>query len=183
MNVLLTNPNYKHTWIMALHLHNLGHEIYCISKSKFSLLNFSKFIKKIIVIKDPLEKDYERLCAKYTIDIIIPIGFLESLSLSSLLGNTQIGPLLPISNQEKLLWTSNKVKITEYINNLNIPIPEIYDITNIDYLESNKFFLGKYILKPSKEGLIKKYFHVYDFESFNIAKKYFTNIKYIKLVN
>ena len=178
MNILLTNPNYKHTWIMALHLHNLGHEIYCISKSKVSLLSFSKFIEKIIVIKDPLEKDYERLCTKYTIDIIIPIGFLESLSLSRLLENTRIGPLLPISNQEKLLWTSNKVIITEDIKNLNIPIPETYDITNIDYLESNKFFLGKYILKPSKEGLIKKYFHVYDFESFNIAKKYFTNNKY-----
>jgi glutathione synthase/RimK-type ligase-like ATP-grasp enzyme len=173
MHILLTNPNYKHTWIMALHLHNLGHKIYCISKSKFNFLYFSKFIEKIIIIKDPSEEDYEITCAEYSINIIIPIGFLESLSLASLMENPLLGSILPISNHEKILQASNKVKITKFVKKLSIPTPEIYDINKID-----NFLQGQYILKPSKEGLIKKYFHVNDFASFNTAKKFFSTIKY-----
>ena len=64
MRVLLTNPNYKHTWIMAAHLHDLGHKIYCVSESKFNFLSFSKFIEKVFICKNPSERSYEDLCKK-----------------------------------------------------------------------------------------------------------------------
>lgn len=179
MRILLTNPNYKHTWIMAAHLHDLGHQIYCVSESKFNFLSFSRFIKKIIICQHPSQEQYEQLCEKHHIEIIIPIGFKESLLLSSFIESSLIQSLLPISSHSKILFTSNKEKITEFIRNLNIPIPEVFKIDDFNSCLNNNIAINHF-LKPSREGLIKKYFHIIDKNSFDNALLFYSNIGYSK---
>ncbi len=74
MNVLLSNPNYKHTWILALSSKQ-GTVFIGLSKSKLCLLIASKFVEKIIVVKELTKDKLESICIDYSIDIIVPVGF------------------------------------------------------------------------------------------------------------
>ena len=128
MNVLLTNPNYKHTWALAHYLHKEGHKVYCISKKKFSLLTVSRFIKKIILIKDITEEECLPIIDKYSIDMIVPVGFAETLSFSKLIKNSKIRNMITITNYEDILFASSKKPISDHIQSLGTLIPKTYNI-------------------------------------------------------
>lgn len=178
MNVLLTNPNYKHTWALASYLHKEGHNVFCVSKKKFSLLTASRFIKKLILIKNISESECLPLIDKYSIDMIVPVGFLETLSFSKLIKNSKFRNIITVTNHEDILFASSKKPISEHIQNLGILIPKTYDIDSILF-RRNKTFLDKsFFIKPSKEGLIKKYYEVKNTVDFDNACNFFSGIGY-----
>ena len=178
MNVLLTNPNYKHTWALALHFYKKGHKVYCISKKKFSLLSASRFLQKVIFIEDITEENCYSICNRYSIDIIVPVGFAETLIFSKFIVNSKFRDIITVTNYENILFTSNKKQISEHIQNLGLSIPKTYDIRSKKFKQNEIFFDQKFFIKPSKEGLIKKYFNINNVNDFIRAQDFFSAIGY-----
>ena len=151
MNVLLTNPNYKHTWALASHFHKKGHKVYCLSKTKFSLLTASKFLEKVIYIDSFTKENCELIFRDYSIDIIVPVGFEETLFFSKFVNSSKFKKIITVSNYDKVLFASNKNEISGYINELGIDTPEIFDISNQKFTKDRTFFDQKFFIKGPKE--------------------------------
>ena len=179
MNILLTDPNYKHTWILASYLHLGGHNVYCLSKSKVNLLHLSRFIKKVIVVDEFSKDEYKGVCDKYSIDLIIPVGFKENLNLSQYVQEPWLThKKVNISEFEKIKLVSNKYEITTRLSNIGILSPKIYEINDACLNTSNAYKGREFFLKPSKEGLIKKYFNISSLEDLIYAKTFFVELGY-----
>lgn len=178
MNVLLTNPNYKHTWALALHFHKKGHKVYCLSKTRFTLLSVSKFVEKVIFIEDLTKEKCQLICSKYSIDIIVPVGFEETLFFSKFLNDSKFENIITVSSYDNILFAANKNEISGYINNLGVDTPKIYDINSQKFTKNRTFFDQRFFIKPSKEGLMKKYFSIKNINEFINSRKYFFEIGY-----
>jgi len=178
VNVLLTNPNYKHTWILALSFFKKGYKVYCLSKSRLCLLGASKFVEKIIFIKHFTKDKCESICINYDIDIIVPVGFEETFLLSKILKNSIFANKITAANHEKIAFASDKNKISKYIDNLGLSVPRVYAINNSDLADAKTYSDREFFLKPSKEGLIKKYFKIENSEELNNSRSFFKGIGY-----
>ena len=178
MNILLTNPNYKHTWILALHLYRSGHCVYCLSKSKVNFLYFSRFVKKIIIVNSFSKNDYKAACKKYLIDLVIPVGFEENLNISRYSDDQKLHQITNTPGLEKIILASDKYKITTYVSNIGALVPKTFRVNDIAFDKDNIFENKTFFIKPSNEGLIKKYFIIRNHNDLNRAKKFFSKLNY-----
>jgi len=178
MNVLLTNPNYKHTWALALHFYKKGHKVYCLSKTRLSLLSFSRFLEKVIFIEDISQAQFDLLCGNYSIDIVVPVGFLETLSFSKFANDSNCKNIVTVSNYENILFASNKIKISEYVENIGVSVPKTYKANSQIFKQKMLLMLKYFFIKPSREGLIKKYFSINSIDEYINSRIFFSKIGY-----
>jgi len=78
VNILITDPNYKHSLGIVRALGRIGYYPYVLSFKKGSLCFHSKFCKGEMLVPDYDNKDFERAflnsLSKYEIDLVIPVG-------------------------------------------------------------------------------------------------------------
>jgi predicted ATP-grasp superfamily ATP-dependent carboligase len=135
-------------------------------------------VEKVIFVEDFTKKNCQLVCSNYSIDIIVPIGFAETLLFSKFVSDSEFKNIITVSNYDNILFVANKHEISEYINNIGVSSPKIYDVKSRKFLEEKTFFDQKFFIKPSKEGLIKKYFNIKNVNEFIKSRKFFSDIGY-----
>ena len=141
-------------------------------------MRFSRFLEKVIFIKDVTKEKCDLLCSNYSIDIIVPVGFEETLLFSQFVNDTKFKEMITVSDYDNIIFASNKSKISEYINNIGVPTPKTYDVNSQIFRQDQTFTNQKYFIKPSKEGLIKKYFSINNVNEFINSRRFYSEIGY-----
>jgi hypothetical protein len=74
MNVLVTDPNYKHTLGIIRALGREGHASYVLSNKSGSLASKSKYCKGEIIVDSSNNHAFIQAMIRYNISCILPVG-------------------------------------------------------------------------------------------------------------
>ena len=177
MNVLLTNPNYKHTWALAQKFFEEGHDVYCLSGSRFCLLAFSRFIKKIILVQNLSSSSFDSICLKFSIDLVVPIGFKENLLLSQFKTLSKFEQRITVSDVDLIKSVSDKNNVLNILKGVTgFKIPESFVLDNKILSNPKLFDKRSFFIKPSREGSVKKYFKIQTFRDLLSSLDYYFSI-------
>lgn len=154
-NVLVTDSTYKHSLAAVRCLgKNKLRVITC--SDKFSPTKFSVFSKASFSYN---HKNFARVLLeelkKNNVEVVMPIGYYSNIACSKYKDKIKKFSSILISDYDKMIIASDKEKMSEFVKQVNVPVPKTWVINNIGQAKKIKFD-GEMIIKSSKEMKGKK---------------------------
>lgn len=127
--ILIVSANFKKAYPVIRSISKMGHLPIIVFYHWLSSPIFSKYVYKRYLVANPYtnEKEYAYQIAliakKESIDMIIPIGFIDNVILAKyrhLFGDI----IIPIPSYESIMTVSNKSKLSELLSKIGIDYPE-----------------------------------------------------------
>ena len=138
IKVLITDAGYKHTLAAVRSLGKAGFFVVAMGSNRFSQSFFSRYCNKKLICPDPRnEEEFIQFLIEYlskeSIDVLIPIGYTTTVTISKHKKELLSYVKIPIANYESMQIASNKEKTMQLADSLNIPTPiEYYSIDSVD---------------------------------------------------
>ena len=131
IKVLLTDANYKHTLGAVRTLGKRGFHVIAGSTSRHSISFYSKYCQERVIYPSPRnEKEFVSFLCNYArnnkVDVILPIGYLASTTLSRHKSEFDEIAKLPISDYEFMQVAGDKDRTMKFAASLGIKIPRMY---------------------------------------------------------
>lgn len=138
IKVLITDAGYKHTLAAVRSLGKAGFFVVAMGSNRFSQSFFSRYCNKKLICPDPRnEEEFIQFLIEYlskeSIDVLIPIGYTTTVTISKHKKELLSYVKIPIANYESMQIASNKEKTMQLADSLNIPTPiEYYSIDSVE---------------------------------------------------
>lgn len=132
MKVFVTDANYKHTLGAVRSLGQKGIYVIAGASSKHSIAFYSKYCKERVIYPDPRdEKEFIKFMIDYVknneIDVLLPIGYLTTTTISKYKDNLCPYVSVPIASYESMEIASDKYKTMELAKKLSVKVPIMFD--------------------------------------------------------
>jgi predicted ATP-grasp superfamily ATP-dependent carboligase len=131
MRILLTDARYKHTLGAVRTLGKRGIYVIAGSSDRHSLSFYSKYCREKVVYPSPRdEKKFVAFLCDYVrdkkVDVILPIGYLASVTLSRHKAEFEGLTKLPVADYSSMEIASDKDRTMKFAASLGIKVPRMY---------------------------------------------------------
>lgn len=132
MKVLVTDADYKHTLGAVRSLGKRNIYVICGSSFNYAQCFYSKYCKKRVIYPNPRnEEKFVKFMLKYIkdneIDVLLPIGYITTTTLSKYKDDFSKYTKLPIAYWNSMKIASDKDKTMERAKNIGIKIPKTFE--------------------------------------------------------
>lgn len=164
MKVLITDADFKHTLSAVRSLGKKGIYVIAGSSFKYSQSFCSKYCSGKVVYPTPRDEDaFVRFMLRYIkdnkIDVLLPIGYLTTATLSKHRDEFCQYTKLPIANEVSMKIACNKDKTMEFAKKLGVKIPKVYgkaeEVENFPIVVKGIKESGNILYINSPEELVK----------------------------
>jgi len=157
MNILVTDGNTRPALAIVRSLGSKGNKLFVGETTEPSLASSSRYCFEGFMYPDPF-KDTDRfldsliqVIQEYAIDIVLPVTDVTTLSVTANKKEIERFCSVPFADSETTDFLSNKFKVLQFAQKLNIPIPKtIFILDKIQINSLSKDLTFPVVIKPAR---------------------------------
>ena len=108
-------------------------------------------MQKVIFIEDLTEDSCYSIFNKYSIDIVVPVGFAETLIFSKFINNSKFRDMITVTNYENILFASSKKKYQNTYKTLGFQYQKLTISVAINLTKTKHILIKSFLLSPLKK--------------------------------